>query len=230
VNDHEDRQLRLLEEMRDLLREDVRLRQVALDEQRNYQTHAQQTLARAGRLRSWTWILLLLLGLWLAGSMLLPALLPGVRAGLGARWLGAGNTVIPSHVETSLFDGDYFLLEDRSFAALREKVLTDSDAARRVQGVRLLAMEAGHWRPFSIRHGVIHAGSVLTQEFSLLSATISGTTLRGRAMWHEDIHDPGDMSEESIVLRLDGGVLEFTMLDELGAASDPVFLRRATSG
>jgi hypothetical protein len=57
-------------------------------------------------------------------------------------------------------------------------------------------------------------------------ATIKGGTLRGRAIWHEDIHDPGDGSEIDLTFKLVGDSLEFYLGDEEISSKDSIVLRR----
>jgi len=121
------------------------------------------------------------------------------------------------------------LIEDRSFSKMREKVLAEQDPARRMNAEKLMGWQTDQFKNFAIEHGVIRSGVGLIQEFSLRSARVEGSTLTGRALWHEDIHDPGDASEESISLKLEGDVLEFAHLDDQGAPLDPVYLRRSTA-
>jgi hypothetical protein len=225
MDERDSRLIPLLEQMRDLLAEDVRLRQVAMDEQRAFQQRAQQSIDDAARRQSRIWIatIVLLLLVWFGSSFVLPLLL-----GFGSL-LRAGNgttAVVPSSVDTSSFDGVYTLLEERSFQQARERVRAEPDPQRRVNGEQLLAWQAERFKNFVVRRGVIRSGVVLTQEFSLSDATRDGPTLSARAVWHEDIHDPGDASEERIAMKLEGDVLEFVMLDEEGVALDRVFLKR----
>ena len=55
---------------------------------------------------------------------------------------------------------------------------------------------------------MIRSGTRPVQEFSLTEATAEGDTLRGKAVWHEDVGDPGDSSEVLVMLRLTGESLE----------------------
>lgn len=215
----------LLEQMRDLLAEDVRLRQVAMEEQRGWQQRAQQSIDAAARRQNRTWIIaiLLIVLVWFGSSFLLPLFL-GIGSLVGTR--GNLSAVVPSSVDTSPFDGTYSLLEDRSFQKARDRVLGEPDPQRRVNAQKLLAWQAEQYKNFNVRRGVIRSGVVLVQEFSLRDATLDGKMLSGRALWHEDIHDPGDASEERIAMKLEGDVLEFAMLDEKGVALEPVFLKR----
>jgi len=140
---------------------------------------------------------------------------------------GPGAELVPSSVDTSAFDGDYTLKPESSFRSIRQKVESEKDVERRKQGESLLQMFAEQYANFRIRNGVIRSGTRLVQEFSLLDAKVEGNTLRGKALWHEDVADPGDSSEVHVMLRLNGNMLEFAVLDKPGQSSDrPVVLVR----
>ena len=64
------------------------------------------------------------------------------------------------------------------------------------------------------------------QEFRIASGTINGNVLVGRAVWHEDVNDPGDCCVVGVRLLLEGDVLEFSYFMEGDAAGDAIFLRR----
>lgn len=216
-NEH---QTEVLEEIRDLLRADVELRQAALEEQRRAAVKF-----RAGQRRAWL-ILLGLLVLLLALAAVLPYLSsvflnPAYPEGV------VGAAVIPSPVDTARFDGSYELIVERSFPASRELLETETDPETRRLERRNLDSMISQYRDFRIDHGVIRSGIGLVQELSLLHATVQGDVLRGEALWHEDVGDPGDVSGVPVVLRLSGDTLEFAMLDEAGEPiRDPVYLRR----
>jgi hypothetical protein len=107
----------------------------------------------------------------------------------------------------------------------------EADPARRRETEMLLQAMADQYANFRIRHGVIRSGTRPVQEFSLTEATIDGGTLRGKAVWHEDVGDPGDSSEVAVMLRLTDESLEFSVLDGQGEPDDRVvFNRRRTGG
>ncbi|MCC7409801.1 MAG: hypothetical protein IT442_17175 [Phycisphaeraceae bacterium] len=56
-----------------------------------------------------------------------------------------------------------------------------------------------------------------------------GDVLVGTAVWHEDIHDPGDSSHVSVTLKLTGDRLEFSFcpLDDPSPAPALIFNRLA---
>jgi len=138
-----------------------------------------------------------------------------------------GAATIPSPVDTSAFDGEYELVDDENFLGFADRVATESDPVRRENLEKLFGLMKQQYGRMTIRHGVIHIGSVLVQEFSLKSAETEGDALRGRAVWHEDMHDPGDMSEVTVLLRLSGDRLEFSFAVEPAEAGAPFVYRRA---
>jgi hypothetical protein len=225
VSEARDPGIELLEQIRDLLREDLRLRQTALEEQRAYQATAQANLKRmAGKQRFWSILLLGAVGLWLAMNFLAPFLF--AVFGRGLRTGGAGGALVPSRVDTAAFDGRYALLAEPSFAALRDKARTEQDPKRRLTLETLLQWQAEQYGDFRIHRGVIRSGTRLVQEFSLTHADVQGNTLRGKALWHEDVGDPGDATEVPVSLRLQGDTLEFAMQGDDGQPGDTVYLKK----
>ena len=137
---------------------------------------------------------------------------------------------MPSSVDTSAFDGDYTLKPEASFRSLRERLENEKDTSRRKLGESMLQLMVGQYANFRIRKGVIRSGARVVQEFSLLNAKVEGNVLRGKALWHEDVADPGDSSEVHIILRLSGNEVEFAVLDEQGQSADPVVFARRGPG
>ena len=128
--------------------------------------------------------------------------------------LGSGEAVVPSAVDTREFDGRYALVVEESFGTLRKQVQAEGDPNRRTTGESLLKVLAVNWADLRVDHGVIRAGRVLVQEFSLITATRSSEGIAGTAVWHEDVKDPGDMSRVEIALRRSGDRLELRMGSE----------------
>lgn len=137
--------------------------------------------------------------------------------------------VLPSPVDTTPFDGRYELIPEQSFKYLHKAVADATDTQSKQNNQWLLDHYIDYYTNFAISHGVIRSGSLLVQEFSLIEATLEGTTLHGSAMWHEDVYDPGDCAEVPISLTLTGNRLEFVLGDTAGEANDPVTLKRAQS-
>lgn len=136
------------------------------------------------------------------------------------------DALVRSNVDTAAFDGEYALDAEASFVNARRANEAVADAARRAQGVAVLAMLAERYANFRVRDGVIRSGTKLVQEFSLKEARIEVGILRGKAVWHEDVGDPGDMSDVAVMLRLEGDVLEFSMMNEAGEPDEIVKLRK----
>ena len=135
--------------------------------------------------------------------------------------------LIPSSVDTSRFDGRYELVADESFGKMRQSVESEPDGSRRQLGHELMGHMKSQYANFHVSHGVIRCGTALVQEFSLLPGTLTGNTWRGKAMFHEDIEDPGDVNEVELQLSVDGDRLEFSFVNEDGTLEDPVVLRRS---
>jgi hypothetical protein len=135
--------------------------------------------------------------------------------------------VVPPGADTAAFDGQYKLLSSKSFQAMRAQVEAETDPGRKAAGTQLLEMMAARYANFRISQGVIRSGGSLVQEFSIQRATVVGNTLRGTAIWHEDVGDPGDSSEEPVWLRLQGNQLAFVYGEEVASEpTDPIVLER----
>jgi hypothetical protein len=154
-------------------------------------------------------ICLLLLGLARAGwpPRVLMSLFFGTTAGTGP------------------FDGRYELVVEESFKSLHDEIAA-AEGERKELLERILQREIEQFSAFWIRDGVITSGKVLVQEFRLASATITDGTLVGRAIWHEDVHDPGDCCVVGVRLELDGDTLRFSLFDPGEEPDPPVVLRR----
>jgi hypothetical protein len=140
---------------------------------------------------------------------------------------GRGDALVPSDVDTSVFDGRYRLKPDASFRRIRAQIAGTTDATVRERLERVLATQVEQYANFRIRHGVIRSGGgPLVQEFSLTTATVRDKVLEGKAIWHEDVHDPGDSSEIPVLMRLQHRELEFILVDAEGQSYDAVVLVR----
>lgn len=121
--------------------------------------------------------------------------------GLVALLSGCGK-----RAETSQFDGDY-VLDMEATQQARPGAESENDA-------KLAALLQQMYSPLSIRGGVIRYGRTIIGEFRLLESTIEGNELKGEAIWHEDVHDPGDMTRIKVMLRIKGERLEFTYYED----------------
>ncbi len=153
-------------------------------------------------------------------------ILPCTVFALTAACASAATPLVPSTQDTSLFDGEYFLLSDSSFGTLTSRVAQAGDQSTRDALEFLLASQIDQYSNFTISQGVIRSGSSLVQEFSIIDATIQDNTLKGRAIWHEDVSDPGDEGEVWIELTLDGDILYFHFYETANDRGDPVILAR----
>ncbi len=124
---------------------------------------------------------------------------------------GSGEAVVPSLVETGDFDGRYELEVEESFGPLRQQVEAEPDPQRRANGEKLLKWLAENWSALHVNHGIVRSGRVVIQEFSFVSATRSGDSISGTAIWHEDVKDPGDLSRVELELRRTGNRLELRL-------------------
>jgi hypothetical protein len=117
--------------------------------------------------------------------------------------------IVESTVDTSIFNGRYLLVEAASFTPLIDELERTRNPERREALETLLLIEISRYSDFSIEKGVIRSGSSIIQEFSLISGKTEGNILEGRAIWHEDIRDPGDMVEVFIELKIEEDMLYF---------------------
>jgi hypothetical protein len=157
-------------------------------------------------------------------------LLLTVCAALAVACKGPEAALVPSKMDTAAFDGDYTLKPEASFPSLRRRVEGEKDTMRRKLGESMVKLMVDQYANFRIRRGVIRSGTRVVQEFSLLDGKVEGNLLRGKALWHEDVADPGDSSEVPVALRLSGNELEFAVLDDQGRSVDPVMLVRQGPG
>jgi hypothetical protein len=125
-------------------------------------------------------------------------------------------------VDTAGFDGEYVLDTKRSFANLFSNLPRETDEEKR----EFQQVLAEQYDNFQINKGVITSGKTLVQEFRITSANISDGVLEGKAIWHEDIYDPGDCYMMKVRLKLKGDELEFSYCAENEEPSEKIFLRK----
>ena len=120
---------------------------------------------------------------------------------------------VVSKVATPQFDGKYTLAVGPVLRMLAHQLAREPDPKRRasLHAITLLGFQM--YRSLTIREGVIRTGGFPVQEFSIQAATLEGNVLSGRAIWHEDVNDPGDMSEVQVRLVAKGDALSFTFGD-----------------
>ena len=129
-------------------------------------------------------------------------------------------------IATPAFDGRYTLTDSsfQEFPAIAQQPRPE----KRESHKQLLAILADQYENFRIDHGVITSGKVLVQEFRLISGTRTEGMLQGRAIWHEDVADPGDYSTVNVRLSLKGDALAFSFFPDGEQPVNPIILRRAT--
>ena len=97
------------------------------------------------------------------------------------------------------FDGVYVL--DQHYAADEDE---EDD---------LVSLTETMFSPLTIRGDTIRYGSLIVGEFALIDPVVSGDVLESTALWHQDIHDPGDMTEVRVTLRREGEELHLSIVD-----------------
>jgi len=91
-------------------------------------------------------------------------------------------------------------------------VLADGDDSG---GDAALAMfTQGMFSPLTIKGDVVRYGNLIVGEFQLIDPAFQGNTLKADAWWHEDVGDPGDMTEVAVEFRPSGKFLEFTIFED----------------
>ena len=77
----------------------------------------------------------------------------------------------------------------------------------------LVSLTETMFSPLTVRGDTIRYGSLIVGEFALLDPVVSGDVLESNALWHEDVHDPGDMTEVRVTLRREGEKLHLSIVD-----------------
>ncbi len=128
--------------------------------------------------------------------------------------------------------GSYRLEEEKSFAALLTEI-EKSDAERRSALETLLEFSARRFQDFSVQASRIRSGRGLVQEFCFVEVyRATEDVLEACAVWHEDVHDPGDASLIGLSFEKVGGEFHFTLhgADDAGHTDDPIVLRKRVPG
>lgn len=60
----------------------------------------------------------------------------------------------------------------------------------------------------------------------MISGKFEGNVLESRAIWHEDIRDPGDMVEVFVELMIEEDMLYFTYYESEAEPADTIVLTR----
>jgi tetratricopeptide (TPR) repeat protein len=114
------------------------------------------------------------------------------------------------------FQGRFEIPDSSLFDKMRAPSPSASASAQ-ADYARSLDFERAQWRNFTIAKDRITSGTTLVQEFCL-SRVLARTKdhLRAEAVWHEDVHDPGDASLVEIEIVRDAAGVRFGYGD-LGA-------------
>ena len=188
--------------------------QAKVQEADEYQRVAARQAAKAAR-SMWAPVIIVVL---LLAMQYVPGLLMPWRAkGLPGELCDA---LFSPPIATPAYDGEYVLDAEQSFGGL------DGQGGPNADSAALVNMLAERYDDFTVDHGVIRSGKGLRQEFRIVSGDMVGDTLVGRAVWHEDVDDPGDCCVVNVCLRLTGDVLELWFFDEGGEQGKPVVLKR----
>ena len=129
-----------------------------------------------------------------------------------------------SPIATPMFDGSYALLPKESFSEFRN--YEAKTPQQLIAAKKLLAFYENQYRNFKIKHGIITCGKLLVQEFRITSATQKNGLLTGKAIFHEDIHDPGDCFTIAVQLKLEKDKLFFYFYELNGKPGKPIVFRR----
>jgi GlpG protein len=161
------------------------------------------------RLRALCWLLVAVLAL---GAAISPFVDPLVPPGCGMQ-LTDGRDLMEAAgietIETAEYDGDYEmdLKAMRKADRLRTPGFSPEQRAAADKGLETLAAT---FSPLTIRRGVLRYGRIPVGEFRMLSGGRGEDGLFGNALWHEDVHDPGDMQSVFVLLKRAGEELQLT--------------------
>lgn len=73
---------------------------------------------------------------------------------------------------------------------------------------------------------ITQLGGILQAQYDLLDYSADGDKIVGKALWHEDRHDPGDASEIKVTLQRDGDQLIFTREHEEDGVTERFYFSR----
>lgn len=137
---------------------------------------------------------------------------------------------VPSKISTAQFDGNYDLVpeESPSIAKIQTKLDATTHPKKRENLETLLNLMIEENKVLRIQSGIIRLGTTLQQEFSLQNGKITASVFQGKAVWHEDIGDPGDSSVVTVRLHLQNERLEFSFYDETNEPFEPLVFRKSS--
>ena len=124
------------------------------------------------------------------------------------------GVVVPSSVDTGNFNGVYELDESSALADIFTEIENTEDENEESNLRAILDFETMYFKKLHIHDGVLTFGEMPLQEFSMLNGQIDDSLLTGKAVWHEDIYDPGDCSQVYVRLeRRPDGAISFSFDD-----------------
>lgn len=129
-------------------------------------------------------------------------------------------------VATPEFDGTYKLVPEESFKDIYKGITCPEQLAA---SKKLLEFYRKQFNKLNIAKGVITCGEVLIQEYRITEASVNNGVLNGKAIFHEDIHDPGDCCVIGVQLELKDNTLKFRVHAVGGKPGEPVVFTRITS-
>ena len=132
-------------------------------------------------------------------------------------------------VDTGIFNGEYKANHEKSFPTLYRE-LEELEGEERINMMMRIQFSKRMLVNFRIADGEVRSGAMPTQSFVITKAQINDNVLQGRALWHEDIHDPGDCAMVNVRLELVGETLRFWYYTEDEDPGEPVVLERINSG
>ena len=129
-------------------------------------------------------------------------------------------------VDMGIFNGRYKADDRKIFSEYYAKLETLEGEEKRNMTMVIGFLKA-RLENFRIADGEIRSGKELIQSFVLTKAEIKGNVLEGRALWHEDIYDPGDCAMVNVRLEFEGDTLRFWHYVADEEAGEPIILQRA---
>jgi len=123
------------------------------------------------------------------------------------------------------FVGRYELEEERSFP----KEVADATADEHATSAVLRMMFVDQYANFVVQKDRIRSGKLLVQEFCFVEVrTETDHVFDAAALWHEDVHDPGDARIIYVRFERNGDEARFNMYAEAqDRRESAVFLRAA---
>lgn len=128
-------------------------------------------------------------------------------------------------VDMGIFNGRYKADDKKIFSEYYAQLETLEGEEKRNM-MMLIEFSKARFENFRIADGEIRSGKELIQSFVLTKAEIEDNVLEGRALWHEDIYDPGDCAMVNVRLELEGDTLRFLYYVEDEEAGEPIILQK----